>query len=142
MSRIFDSHVHLNHPDFAGRESQAWQEAQEAGVQHAVIVGYDIASSQRAIAIAEQHENLYATAGVSPHDYAKAPENYPEEIETLAQHPKVVAIGEAGLEYYYPAGEKSFQIKHFINQISRRIAWANHRSASACRCGYAQNSAE
>jgi TatD DNase family protein len=114
---IFDSHTHLNHPDFAGREDELWREAQEAGVTAAVVIGYDLESSRKALEIAERHPGLYASVGVSPHDYAKAPEGYLQELETLAQHPRVVAIGEAGLEYYYPASPKEFQREHFVRQI-------------------------
>lgn len=113
---IFDSHVHLNHPDFEGREDAVWREALEAGVSGATVIGYDIESSRRALAIAERHPRLYAAVGVSPHEILAAPDNYIEELKRLATHPKVAAIGEAGLEYHYPAGPAEFQIEQFKRQ--------------------------
>ncbi|RJP25809.1 MAG: TatD family deoxyribonuclease [Candidatus Omnitrophota bacterium] len=113
---VFDSHLHLNHADFHGRESQTWQDANEAGVCEGVVVGYDIESSARAIRLAETLEGLYAGVGVSPHDILKAPDDYLEQLKTMANHPRVVAIGEAGLEYHYPAGPKEMQIQQFLRQ--------------------------
>ncbi len=113
---IFDSHLHLNHPDFEGKEEQAWKEARDSGVSHGVVIGYDIESSKKAVALAESFEGLYASVGVSPHDYLKAPAQYLDQIKTIADHPKVKAIGEAGLEYHYPAGPKETQIEYFTQQ--------------------------
>lgn len=115
--RLFDTHMHLNHPDFAGREEVVWQEALAAGVETAVVIGYDLESSRRAVELAERLPNLYASVGVSPHDYSKAPEGYIDSLRDMAAHPKAVAIGEAGLEYYYPAGPREFQIEHYVRQI-------------------------
>ncbi|MFB3787465.1 MAG: TatD family hydrolase [bacterium] len=117
MMQLFDSHLHLNHPDFLGREAAAWSEAQAAGVAEGVVIGYDLESSRRAVALAERLPGLYASAGVSPHDVLAAPAGYLDELERLAGHPRVAAVGECGLEYHYPAGPKETQIKHFIQQI-------------------------
>lgn len=114
--QLFDSHLHLNHPDFEGRVDEVWQAAQEAHVAQAVVIGYDLASSQAAIRIAENHDSLWATVGVSPHEIAQAPEDYIEQLEALAGHPKVCAIGEAGLEYHYPVGPAQMQIREFNRQ--------------------------
>lgn len=117
MMRLFDSHLHLNHPAFQGREESAWSEAQAAGVSEGVVIGYDLESSRRAIELADQLPGLYVSIGVSPHEILAAPTGYLEELERLAGHPRVVAIGECGLEYHYPAGPKETQIEHFIRQI-------------------------
>lgn len=118
----FDTHCHLNHPDFLGKEQEVWRQAQEAGVKHAVIIGYDLISSKRAVELVDELEGVYASVGVSPHEILKpeilkADSGYLNELRALASHPKVIAIGEAGLEYYYPVGHHDVQQAEFINQI-------------------------
>ncbi len=121
---FFDSHMHLNHPDFAGQEEEIWQRAQSAGVTHAIVIGFNLESSHRAITLAEQLPGLYVAVGVSPHDVAETPEEYLTELEEMASHPKVAAIGETGLEYHYPVGPREMQIEHFLKQaeLARRVS--------------------
>ncbi len=114
--KLFDSHLHLNHEKFHNQEAEIWRSANQAGVNQAVVVGYDLQSSQRAIELAENLPGLYASVGVSPHDILEAPSDYCKQLESLARHPSVVAIGESGLEYHYPAGPKEVQIEHFLKQ--------------------------
>ncbi len=114
--KLFDSHLHLNHEKFHNQETAIWRSANQAGIDQAIVVGYDLASSQRAIELAETLPGLYASVGVSPHDILEAPNDYYQQLETLAQHPSVAAIGECGLEYHYPAGPKDIQIEHFLKQ--------------------------
>lgn len=113
---LFDSHLHLNHPEFFGREEQVWREANQAGVREGVIIGYDLAASRRAVELAETLPGLSASVGVSPHDIMAAPGGYIEELRTMAGHPRVAAIGECGLEYHYPAGPREIQIEQFLHQ--------------------------
>lgn len=115
--KYFDSHVHLNSPQFEGRVDELWTAAREAGVHRATVIGYDLPTSRKAVEIASRHDNLFATVGISPHEYENAPEGYLDEIESLASHDKVVAIGEAGLEYHYPVGDETFQWNHFRPHI-------------------------
>lgn len=117
MPAIFDSHLHFNSPEFEGQIDALWREANQAGVERAVVIGYNLETSKKAIEIASQHEGLYATVGVSPHDMAEAPEGYLDRLVELATKPKVVGIGEAGLEYHYPVGPKELQIERFSEQI-------------------------
>ncbi|MEW6236048.1 MAG: TatD family hydrolase [Candidatus Omnitrophota bacterium] len=114
--RFFDSHHHLNDPILMGREESVWLEAVQAGVARGAVVGYDLESSRRAVEQAQRYPGLYAAVGVSPHAAAKAANGYIEELRTLAAHPKVCAIGEAGLEYHYPSGPKEMQIERFCEQ--------------------------
>lgn len=115
--KLFDSHVHLNSPHFDGRSDLVWQAAQEAGVARAAVIGYDLETSRKAVDIASRHESLYASVGVSPHEYDAAPDGYINVIAQLAAHPRVVAIGEAGLEYHYPVGDETMQWSHFREHI-------------------------
>ena len=116
MMEFFDSHFHLNHPDFAGREAKVWEEAQAAGVGEGIVVGYDLPSSQKAIDLACRLEGLHASVGVSPHEIRQAAPDYLDVLRTLASHPQVAAIGEAGLEYHYPVGPKEMQWEFLENQ--------------------------
>jgi len=113
---LFDSHLHLNHTDFAGQEAQTWNAAVAQGVTQGVVVGFDLESSAKAIRLAETLPGLCASVGVSPHDILQAPVNYLEQIQTLALHPRVVAIGETGLEYHYPVGPKEMQRQYLTQQ--------------------------
>lgn len=112
----FDTHCHLNHPDFLGKEHEVWKRAQDAGVKYTVVIGYDLVSSRRAVEVIDELEDVYASVGVSPHEILNTPDGYLDELRTLAKHPKVVAIGEAGLEYHYPVGQPDVQQREFMNQ--------------------------
>jgi len=114
---LFDSHHHINDPILMNREESVWREAVHAGVARGVVVGYDLDSSRRAVEQAQRHPGLFAAVGVSPHAAAKAPKGYIEELRDLAAHPKVCAIGEAGLEYHYPAGPHEMQIERLSEQL-------------------------
>ncbi len=112
----FDTHCHLNHPDFLGREQDVWQRAREEGVKHTVIIGYDLPSSRKAVELVDELDGVYASVGVSPHEILQAPDHYIDEVRELATHPNVVAIGEAGLEYHYPIGQHDIQQREFMKQ--------------------------
>lgn len=114
---LFDSHLHLNHTDFHNREEQVWQEANQAGVREGIVIGFDLDSSRRAVDLANKLPGLYASIGVSPHDAMAAPGGYIEALQELSRNPRVVAIGECGLEYHYPVGPKEKQIECFLKQI-------------------------
>jgi TatD DNase family protein len=76
------------------------ERARAAGVGRIVCVGYDLPTSLQAVALAEQYDCIYAGVGLHPNSVAEAPHGWQNEIERLAQHPRVVAIGESGLDYY------------------------------------------
>ncbi len=119
--RLFDSHTHLNHARFDEDRDQVWERAQEACVERAVVVAWDIESSRAAIEMAQRHEGLSATVGVSPHDAVAAPDGYLEIMRELAASKCVVAIGEIGLEYHYDAGPKEVQREIFRAQLDLAI---------------------
>ena len=113
MNSLFDTHLHLNHPNFAEDAALVWQKSVEMGVTSGVVVGYDLDSSQRAIKLTEQAEGLYAAVGISPHDVENAPGDYLNQVRKLALHPKAAAIGEIGLEYHYSPDNKENQRRFF-----------------------------
>ena len=100
MQTFFDTHAHLDYPDFNGDLPQVIERAREAGISRIVSIGTDFESSRRAIALAERYENVFAVAGWHPTHVTAAPEDIRPELRKLASHPKVVALGETGLDYY------------------------------------------
>ena len=107
MSHFYDTHAHLATPPFSQDLPQVLDRAQAAGITRIVCVATDLASSERVIQLAEQHDCLYAVVGWHPSDANAAPEDIRPTLRQMAVHPKVVALGETGLDYYHlPSKEK------------------------------------
>ncbi len=100
MPEFFDTHAHLDFPDFAADLPQIIERANTAGITRIISIGTDLESSARAIALSEIYDGVYAVAGWHPNDALAAPEDLRPALRELAKHPKVVAIGETGLDYY------------------------------------------
>ena len=100
MPEFFDTHAHLDFPDFVGDVPQLVERANAAGITRIISIGTDLESSAKAIAFSEQFEGVYAVVGWHPNDVLAAPDDIRPQLRELAKHPKVVAIGEAGLDYY------------------------------------------
>ncbi len=100
MPIFFDTHAHLDYPDYAQDLPQVLERAQAAGITRIISIGTDLASSERASKLSEQYENVFAVAGWHPTHALEAPEDLRPALRELARHPKVVAIGETGLDYY------------------------------------------
>ncbi len=115
--RWTDTHCHLNHPDLQSELNAVWFRAQQAGVQRALVVGYDLPSSERAVNLAESNPALFACVGIHPHDAHSATNETLAQIENLAKHPKVVAIGEIGLDFYRDLSPRSAQYEAFRAQM-------------------------
>ena len=113
-----DTHCHLNHPDLLSEWEAVVTRAQQGGVQRFVVVGYDLESSQRAVQLAEQHPSLYATVGIHPHDAAQWNPATHQQLAELCQHPRVVAIGEIGLDFYRDLSPREAQYEAFHAQMS------------------------
>ncbi len=122
---MIDVHCHLNFHSFAKDYDSVIKQAFEAGVTKIINVGTKIDSSQLAVDLAQKYDNLYAIVGVHPHHSDKIQEtsdkNWIEELEELAKKPKVVAIGEIGLDYFsYKSNaivDPKLQKEVFIKQI-------------------------
>ncbi len=96
---LVDSHTHLYFPEFENDCEETVQRALDAGVRYFINIGTDVETSKRAIGLAEQFDGMFATVGFHPHDAKEVtPESF-SELEKLVSHPKVVAIGEVGLDY-------------------------------------------
>ena len=113
---LVDSHCHLDFDEFRGRVPEILGEMEEAGVSHALCVSVTLQEFPRVLALAEAHANLYASVGVHP-DYPDAGPVSPDELVALARHPKVVAIGETGLDYYRLRGDLEWQRERFRRHI-------------------------
>ena len=98
---LIDSHAHIYYRDFAGDFDEMLTRAEDAGVSAIVVVGTDIESSREAVELAEKYPQLYAAVGIHPHDAGRVTAACYDVIQTLAiSSPKVVAIGEIGLDFY------------------------------------------
>jgi len=104
---LIDTHAHLDYPDYAEDLDAVIARAAEAGVTRMISIGTGLASSRRAVALAERFANVYAVVGIHPTNVLDEPTDFLPELREIAQHPKVAAIGETGLDYHYFPGEQS-----------------------------------
>jgi TatD DNase family protein len=113
---FIDSHCHLNFPGLAEDLDAVLANMRANEVTHALCVSVDLASFPQVLELAERHDNLYASVGVHP-DYELEAEPTQAELVRLAQHPKVIAIGETGLDYYRLTGDLEWQRDRFRTHI-------------------------
>ena len=99
--RIFDTHCHLDDDKFREDVEDVYQRMLQAGVRRCVCVGSDLESSARCMELAAAHEGVYAAVGLHPNEAMDAPEGYLDRLRDMLAEPKVVALGEIGLDYYY-----------------------------------------
>jgi len=116
---FIDSHCHLDCPRFDSDREQVIARAHGAGVVNMLAVGTGDGPGTLdcAVKIAEQHDFIYATIGIHPHEAKLAKESDFAELEQLARNPKVIAWGEIGLDYYYDHSPREIQQKVFIRQM-------------------------
>jgi TatD DNase family protein len=97
---------------------QVIQAAREAGVTRILVPGLDLASSHLAVQLSEQYTELYAAVGIHPHNASTWDEAATETLRSLADHPKVIAIGEIGLDFYRNLSPKEMQVACFRSQLT------------------------
>ena len=115
---LFDTHVHLNSKLYADAEiPEIISRANAAGVKKMAVIGFDLPSSQEAIALAEKYEGVYAVVGIHPSDAKSATESSWDEIRRMLYHPKVVALGEIGFDYYHDTSFVDIQKTVFERQL-------------------------
>ena len=107
-----DSHCHINFPELAARMPELLARMAENGVSHALCVSVDLPDFPQVLALAERYPNIFASVGVHP-DYADTPEPSVEQLVSLAQHERIVAIGETGLDYFRLTGDLDWQRERF-----------------------------
>jgi TatD DNase family protein len=113
---LVDSHCHLDFPELAGEIDAVLASMRENGVTHALCVSVTLEDFPQVRALAERHPQLYASVGVHP-DYPDVPEVTVEELVRLAAHPRVIAIGETGLDYFRIKGDCEWQRERFRRHI-------------------------
>ncbi len=117
---LIETHAHLDYPDFASDLDEVLKRATDAGVTRIITIGTSIASSRRAVQLAETHSNIFAVIGVHPTSEETTPDDVMEPLREIAQSPRVVAIGETGLDYHrLPSTEiaKEKQVQVFSNAL-------------------------
>lgn len=119
---LVDSHCHLNFPDFADETTQLLDNMHAQGVGWALCAGVTLEAFPSLLALVEAHPNIYGAVGVHP-DHQEGRDPTEDELVALAAHPKIVAIGETGLDYYRIEGDLEWQRQRFRRHIrsARRI---------------------
>ncbi len=115
LDGIFDTHAHYDDEKFQDIQDELLQGLFHRGLSGIITCGCDIASSKSAIALAEKYDKMYAAVGFHPENLPTS-ENYLEELTALLSHPKVVALGEIGLDYYWDI-PKGKQLRIFEEQL-------------------------
>ncbi|MFG1464630.1 TatD family hydrolase [Xanthobacter sp. DSM 24535] len=115
---LVDSHCHLDFPDFAEELPAVVERAQAAGVSHLVTISTRVKRFDQIRAIAERFENVFCSVGTHPHQTAEEPDVTTAELVALSAHPKVVAIGEVGLDYHYDNSPREAQAHGFHTHIT------------------------
>lgn len=113
----FDTHCHIHDARFEGERAAVIQRARDANVKYMVSVGCHLSDIENAKALAQVHSDIYFSAGVHPHDAEKAPHDFLTALENFAKHPRCVAIGECGLDFYYSHSAHDVQKAVFSAQV-------------------------
>ena len=111
-----DSHCHINFPELATRLPDIFGKMADNRVSHALCVSVDLPDFPQVLGLAETYPNVFASVGVHP-DYEDTPEPSVEQLAAMSDHPKIVAIGETGLDYYRLQGDLEWQRERFRVQI-------------------------
>jgi TatD DNase family protein len=116
---LVDSHAHLDGPEFDADRDAVIERARAAGLQHLLVIGGASGPEQMgaALDIAETHDWIYAAAGIHPHEASKAQDIHFDLLQRLARQPKLLAVGEIGLDYYYDHSPREIQKKVLIQQL-------------------------
>jgi TatD DNase family protein len=129
-----DSHCHIDFPELAARLPEIFSKMSENAVDRALCVSVDLPDFPRVLALAEKYPHIYASVGVHP-DYEDTPEPSVDDLVRLSNHPKIVAIGETGLDYYRLQGDLEWQRERFrvhirASRASRKPLIIHTRAAS------------
>lgn len=115
---LVDSHCHLDFPDFGPELDAVVRRAREAGVGTMLTIGTRLSAFDGVRAIAERYDDIWCSVGVHPHEAAVEPLNEAKALVERAAHPRVVGIGEAGLDYFYEHSPRDDQIRNFRAHIA------------------------
>lgn len=115
---LIDSHCHLDFPELAGDEEAVLARARMAGVGGMLTIGTRLDQFERVRAIAERHGNIWCSVGVHPHEAKEEGQRTPDRLIEATRHPKVVGIGETGLDFYYEHSPRDEQAESFRAHIA------------------------
>ena len=114
---FIDSHAHIQLSQFDSDRDEMLKRAAEAGISTILVIGFDMETSLGAVELAEKHKHIYATVGMHPHDAKDLTSDVLKTFRKLAEHPKVIALGEMGLDYYRNRSPHSVQKSAFEKQL-------------------------
>lgn len=114
---LIDTHAHLEMREFNDDREDVIQRARDAGVEYIITIGTTVESSRDAVLLAEKHDGVYAAVGIHPHEAKDILHPAYEVIRHFAKHPKVVAYGEIGLDYYHEHTQRSVQQRKFRDML-------------------------
>lgn len=115
---LVDSHCHLDFPDFANDRDEVLARARAAGIGRMVTISTRVRRFADVLSIAETFEEVYCSVGTHPHNAGEEADISTDDLLELSQHPKVVAIGEAGLDYHYDKAPRDLQAQGFRRHIA------------------------
>jgi len=115
--RLIDTHAHLDFDDFNQDREEVFNRAHKIGVEKIVNIGADLEGSRRAVELAENQDDVYASVGIHPHEADTVNEESLAEIKALAASSKVKAVGECGLDFYYDNSPRKIQKEAFRKQL-------------------------
>ncbi len=121
---FFDTHLHLHFPEFAADRDETLERARREGISAFLNVGTDVTSSRESIRLAEAHSDLWAACGIHPNDAKTATPEAMREIESMLTHPRVVAVGEVGLDFYREHSPRDVQrvvFCQFLEMAQRQV---------------------
>ena len=119
---VFDTHCHLDDEKFSEDREEAYQRMIDAEVKRCVCVGSDLPSSRRCMDFAAAHAGVFAAAGVHPHEAKDAPADYLDILNGMLKQPRVVALGEIGLDYYYDLSPRDVQKRVMAGQVELAVS--------------------
>jgi TatD DNase family protein len=113
----FDTHAHVDSGDFDDDRTEVIERAMQAGVTGFVNIGCSRRSAKRTLELVDQYENIYGTVGLHPHDAKSMTDAYIDDLKRWAAHPKILAIGEIGLDFHYDYSPRDVQREVYRRQI-------------------------
>lgn len=116
--QLIDTHAHLSSNAYDGQLDRVLQSSRQAGVSAWISVGTSLDDSAAVLKLIDKHDNIFGTVGIHPHDAAKVPAGYLSELRDIAQHEKIIAIGELGLDYHYEFSDRPSQRRVMEEQLT------------------------
>ena len=121
---LIDTHAHIYYDDYSERIDDVIRAAIDNGVEKIIAVGVDLTTSEECIKLSEKYTSVYAACGYHPHEASKTPKRYLYELEQFYTNPKVVAVGEIGLDYHYNFSKPKDQKRIYQEQLEMARALA------------------